>query len=417
MDQSSTLPKGNNTYFYPSVTGSFIFSELFSPEIKDVIEFGKVRAGFAKVGNDTDPYQIMESYSHYTRNDPTAPGYVLPNTLVNADLKPESTSSFEAGLEMAFFKGRFGFDVSYYNSITKDQILPLSLSGTTGYNYKVVNSGKIQNKGVEIAIHGTPIESKAFTWTSSLTMASNKNTVLELLEGVDYYKLTSAPFMAEIGALKGQPYGVIMGTNYVYDANGNKMVDPDTGLYIPTDGNENLGSVYPDFTGGWTNSFKFGNFDASIHIDFSKGGKYFSTSYLWGMYSGMLEETAANNIREDGILCAGVIDENGTPNTTVADAYDYCANYYDGPAAQSVLRSDYIKLREVTLGYSFPMPEKSFIKAFRLSAYGRNLAVWGPDVKHFDPEVAVTSSGNIQGIEGGLVAGVANFGFSINLNF
>ena len=417
MDKSSTLPKNNNTYFYPSVTGSFIFSELFSPEVKNVIEFGKIRAGFAQVGNDTDPYQIITTYSQYTNIDSTTPGYRLPNTLKNDQLKPETTNSFEAGLEMAFFGGRVGFDVSYYNSVTKDQILPLSVSGTTGYLYKVVNSGKIKNTGVEFAFHATPVESKWFTWNTSLTLASNKNTVLELMDGVDYYRLTAAPFKAEIGALKGQPYGVIMGTDYVYDANGNKMIDPESGLYLSTDGNENLGSVYPDFTGGWTNSFKIGNFDASIQIDFSKGGKYFSTSYLWGMYSGMLEETAANNIREDGIVLDGVIDDNGTKNTTKVDGIDYCEYFYEGPAAMSVLKSDFVKLREVTLGYTFPVKQGSFIKSFRVSAYGRNLGVWGPDVKHFDPEVAVTSSGNIQGIEGGLVAGVANFGFGVNINF
>lgn len=417
VDQSSTLPAASNTYVYPSVTGSFIFSELLSPEAKNIIEFGKIRAGYAQVGNDTDPYQVITTYSQYTNIDSTTPGYRLPNTLKNDELKPERTSSFELGLEMAFFHGRAGFDVSYYNSVTKDQIMPLSLSGTTGYIYKVVNSGKIQNKGVEIAIHGTPVESKFFSWNTSLTLSSNKNKVLELMDGVDYYKLTSAPFKVEIGAMKDQPYGVIMGTNFVYDDNGNKMIDLDSGLYLATGGNENLGSVYPDFTGGWTNSFKIGNFDASIQFDFSKGGKYFSTSYLWGMYSGMLEETAANNIREEGILLDGVIDDKGTKNTTKAAGIDYCEDFYTGPAAQCVLKSDYIKLREVTLGYSFPFKEGSFIKSLRLSAYGRNLAVWGPDVKHFDPEVAVTSSGNIQGIEGGLVAGVANFGFGVNINF
>ena len=417
MDKSSTLPVSNNTYFYPSVTASFIFSELFSPGVKDVIEFGKVRAGFAQVGNDTDPYQVLNTYSQYTNIDPTTPGYRLPNTLKNSGLKPETTTSFEAGLEMEFFHGRLGFDASFYKTVTKDQILPLSVSGTTGYLYKVVNSGKIQNTGLEFAIHATPVETKLFSWTTSLTLASNKNKVLELLDGVDYYRLTSAPFSVEVGALKGQPYGVIMGTDYIYDDNGNKMIDPDTGLYLATDGNVNLGSVYPDFTGGWTNTFRLGNFDASIHLDFSRGGKYFSTSYMWGMYSGMLEETAANGVRENGILLDGVIDENGTKNTTVADGEMYFNDFYTGPAAQNVLKSDYIKLREITLGYTIPMREKSFVKGIRLSAYGRNLGVWGPDVKHFDPEVAVTSSGNIQGIEGGLVAGVANFGFGINLNF
>ena len=131
----------------------------------------------------------------------------------------------------------------------------------------------------------------------------------------------------------------------------------------------------------------------------------------------MLEETAANGIRENGIVLDGVIDDKGTKNTTVADGITYCEDFYTGPAAQSVLKSDFIKLREVTLGYTFPMKEGSFIKGLRVSAYGRNLGVWGPNVKHFDPEVAVTSSGNIQGIEGGLVAGLANFGFGVNINF
>ena len=416
-DQSSTLPKGNNVYVYPSVTGSFVFSELFSPDVKRIIEFGKLRAGYAMVGNDTSPYQVIPTYSQYTNIDPTTPGYRLPSTLSNDTLKPERTTSYEIGLEMAFFKGRAGFDISFYNSVTRDQILPLSLSGTTGYTYKVVNSGKIQNTGLEFAIHGTPVESKWFTWNTSLTLASNKNKVLELMDGVDYYRLTSAPFKAEIGALKGQPYGVLMGTNYVFDDKGNKMIDPETGLYLYTDGNENLGCVYPDFTGGWSNSFRIGNFDASILLDFSHGGKYFSTSYLWGMYSGMLEETAANGIRENGIILDGVIDDKGTKNTTLVDGLDYCEFFYEGPAAMSVLKSDYIKLREVTLGYNFSFKENAFVKGLRLYAYGRNLAVWGPDVKHFDPEVAVTSSGNIQGIEGGVVAGVANYGFGLNLNF
>lgn len=415
-DQSSTLPSDNNVYVYPSVTGSFVFSELLKNQ-SSWLSFGKVRLGFAKVGNDTDPYQVYTTYSQYTNIDSSTPGYRLPNTLKNSELKPESTTSFETGAEVSFFNNRLGFDVTYYNTVTKDQILPLSLSGTTGYIYKVVNSGKISNKGIEIELHGTPIETKNFSWTSTVTFASNKNRVDELLEGVDYYRITSAPFLVEVGAQVGDPYGVLMGTDYTYDKNGKRMIDPDSGLYIPTDGNVNIGSIYPDFTGGWANSFKFKNFDASILFDFSHGGHFFSTSYLWGMYSGMLEETAANNIREDGILLDGSIDADGTPNDTVADGQTYCEDFYTGPAAQSVLKSDYIKLREINLGYTLPLKNDKFIKSLRFSAFGRNLAIWGPDVKHFDPEVAVTSSGNIQGIEGGAIAGVATFGFSANINF
>ena len=415
-DKSSTLPKGDNSYIYPSLTGSFVFSELLKSKAP-WISFGKVRAGWAKVGNDTDPYQVLSTYTQYTNIDTSTPGYRLPNTLNNMDLKSESTSSIELGLEMSFLNDRLGFDFTYYSTETKDQIIPLSVSGTTGYIYKVINSGVITNKGMEFSLNVIPVQLRNFSWSSSLTLASNKNKVKELIDGVDYYRIVNAPFKVEVGAMKGDAYGVIMGTNYLFDEKGNKRINPKTGLYLSTDGNVNLGSIYPDFTGGWTNSFKIGNFDASILVDFSKGGHYFSTSYMWGMYSGMLKESAANGIREKGILLEGVIDDKGTKNTTVADGYDYAVNFYTGPSAQSVFKSDYIKLREINVGYTIPLRKGSFINSMRVSAYGRNLAVWGPDTKHFDPEMIVTSSGNIQGIEGGAIPSVANFGASVSLKF
>ena len=415
-DHSSTLPGKNNSYWYPSVTGSFLFSELLKDEAP-WLTLGKIRAGWAKVGNDTDPYKVITTYSQYTNIDSSTPGYRLPNTLNNADLKPETTTSYEFGLEMSFLNNRIGFDFTYYNSETKNQIIPLSVSGTSGYLYKVVNSGAITNKGIEFAFHATPVMVRNFSWETSVTLASNNNKVKELIDGVDYYKITSAPFKVEVGAKKGDPYGVIMGTNYVFDSNGNRMIDPESGLYLATDGNENLGSIFPDFTGGWSNTFKWGNLDLSVLVDFSKGGHYFSTSYMWGMYSGMIEESAANGIREDGILLAGVIDENGTKNTTVADGQLYCEDFYTGPAAQSVFKSDYFKLREVNIGYTFNLKRNAFVKYLRVAAYGRNLAVWGPDTKHFDPEMMVTSSGNVQGIEGGAIPSIANFGASVSIRF
>ena len=413
-DKSSTLPTDNNTYVYPSVTGSFIFSEILKDKTP-WLSFGKVRLGFAKVGNDTDPYQLYNTFSQYTNIDATTPGYRLPNTMQNPDLKPESTTSFEAGLEMSFFNNRFGFDVTYYQTNTKDEILPLSVSGTTGYIYKYVNSGEIENKGIEIGVHATPIKTHDFEWYTNLTLAHNKNKVKSLADGVDYYRITSAPFLVEIGAMVGEEYGVIMGTDYLYDDNGNKLVDED-GLYMATDGNQVIGHIFPDFTGGWTNSFRYKNLDLSFQLDFSKGGQYFSTTYLWGMYCGMFEETAAGNVRETGIISDGYT-EAGVPNTTVVAARDYYENFYSGPAAQSLLKSDYLKLREVSIGYTFKLNPLWFVKSLRLSAYGRNLAVWGPDVKHFDPEMIVTGSGNIQGVEGGATPMVSTYGLTVNLKF
>ena len=413
-DKSSTLPKDNNTYVYPSVTASWLFSELLKKQAP-WLSYGKLRLGFAKVGNDTDPYQIYNIYSQYTNIDSTTPGYRLPNTMNNPDLKPERTTSLEVGLEMNFLQNRLGFDFTYYKTNTKDEILPLSVSGTTGYIYKYVNSGEIENKGIELGLHATPVRTKDFEWTTNLTIASNKNKVKSLADGVDYYRIVSSPFKVEIGAMVGEEYGVIMGTDYVYDENGNKMVDED-GLYMATDGNQVIGHIYPDFTGGWVNTFRYKNFDASVQLDFSKGGKYFSTTYLWGMYCGMFEETAANNIRETGVISEGVTAD-GQPNTQVVSARDYYENFYTGPAAQSVLKSDYVKLREISLGYTFKLRPEWFVKSLRLSAFGRNLAVWGPDVKHFDPEMIVTSSGNMQGVEGGATPMVSTFGFTVNMKF
>lgn len=414
-DWSSTLPDGNNSYMYPSVTGSFVFSELLK-EKNSWLNFGKIRLGFAQVGNDTDPYQVINTFSQYTNIDPSTPGYIISNTLKNELLKPESTNSYEVGIELSMLDNRLGMEATLYSTETKDQIIPLSVSGTTGYTYRVINSGLITNKGLELMFRGTPVRSKAFTWESTLSLASNKNKVKKLLDNNKYYRISTAPFKVEIGAIEGESYGVIMGTDFKYDANGNKLIDKN-GRYIYTDGNENLGSIYPDFTGGWTNTFKIGNVDASILFDFSKGGHYFSTSYMWGMYSGMLEESAANGIRENGIVLDGV-HEDGTKNTTAISAQRYCADHYTGPAAQNIFKSDYVKLREINIGYTFPVKKHgSFLKGLRVSAYGRNLAVWGPDTKHFDPEMIVTGSGNIQGIEGAALPAVANFGFNVNIKF
>ncbi len=413
-DWSSTLPDGNNSYIYPSVTGSFIFSELLKEDF-EWLSFGKIRLGYAEVGNDTDPYRIIDTYTQYTNVDSSTPGYIMSTELKNTGLKPERTYSYEAGLEMNFLNNRLGFEATYYYAKTKNQIIPLSVSGSTGYLTRVINAGLIENKGIELAFHATPLKLADFEWNTSLTVASNKNKVKELLDGVDYYRLASAPFKVEVGARVNEAYGVIMGTNFVYDEKGNKVIDEE-GNYAATNGNEKLGSIYPDFTGGWTNTFKYKNLDLSVLLDFSKGGKYFSTSYMWGMYSGMLEESAANNIREDGIILDGV-QEDGSKNTVKISGQTYGESHYSGPAAQNVFKSDYIKLREINVGYSFPMNKSAFIKSLRLSAYGRNLAVWGPDTKHFDPESIVTGSGNVQGIEGAALPGIASFGFNVSVKF
>jgi TonB-linked SusC/RagA family outer membrane protein len=419
-DWSSTLPVGSNSYFYPSVTGSLVFSELLNV---DAIEFGKLRLGWARVGNDTDPYRVLDTYTFYTSFDKNH-AYIQSLSKRNPFLRPEQTTSYEAGLEMEFLNKRLSFDVTAYYAGTKNQILPLSLSGTTGYTSEIINAGLITNQGIEVTVKGAPVKTKDFEWNIIGTLSSNQNKVVELMEGVDYYRLVNAPFKVEVGAYVGEKYGVIMGTDYKYDENGNKLVSG--GLYQYTSGNVPLGSVYPDLLAGVTNSFRYKNVELSVLFDGQSGGKFFSTSYMWGMYSGMLEETAGLNelgkpIRdledpEGGVLVVGKNDD-GTDNATRVDAETWGTYHYSGPASQNVFRSDYIKLRELTLSYSIPLKSSAAIEKLTISAYGRNLAIWGPDTKHFDPEMATTSSGNIQGIEGGALPSVATFGVNVGIQF
>ena len=417
-DWSSSL--NGKGYLYYSATGSLLISELLK---QDWLSFSKLRLGFAKVGGDTDPYRMLDTYAFYTSLDQNH-AYLLPMTKNNPDLRPEQTYSYEAGLEAMFLDNRVGFDVTIYKSITEDQIMPLSLSGATGYTSKIINAGKMENKGIEFKLDLVPVKLNDFEWTTTLTLARNKNKVIDLIEGVDYYRIIAAPFKVEVGAYKGDEYGVIMGTDYVYDDKGNKKIDAD-GLYLSTSGNVPLGSVYPSFTGGLLNTFRYKRLTASILFDGQKGGKFFSTSYMWGMYSGMLDDSAdlneLGNPKRDnpeeggGVLLEGVTDD-GTPNKQRLAAEDWGGNFYSGPAAQNVLKSDFIKLREISLGYNIPIKSR-VIQGLNISAYGRNLALWGPDTKHFDPEAATTSSGNIQGIEGGALPSIATFGLNIGIQF
>ncbi len=417
-DWSSSL--NGKGYLYYSLTGSLILSELVK---QNWLTFSKLRLGYAKVGGDTDPYRIFDAYSFYTSLDQNH-AYLLPLTKNNLDLRPEQTQSYEAGLEASFLDNRLGFDFTVYKSITRDQIMPLSLTGTSGYTSQIINAGRVDNQGFELKLDLTPVATRDFQWDATLTLASNKNKVVDLVEGVEYYRIVNAPFKVEIGAFKGKEYGVIMGTDYVYDDKGNKVVGAN-GLYSSTSGNVPLGSVYPDVTGGLLNTFRYKNLSFSILFDGQRGGKFFSTSYMWGIYSGMLEETADNNElgipkRNDpadngGVLLPGVFAD-GTPNDVRVDAETWASSMNSGPAAQNVFKSDFIKLREITIGYSVPLKSR-VIHNLNISAYGRNLALWGPDTKHFDPEAATTSSGNIQGIEGGALPSLATFGLNVGFQF
>ncbi len=416
-DWSSTLPEDDNSYFYPSATASFVFSELSALQNMNWLTFGKLRLGWAQVGNDTDPYQIYPVYNA-KENFGSNPLYTVPNQLNNDKLKPEQTTSMEVGMDMKFLNNRLGFDITYYDMETTDQIFNVPLSASTGYTSRVINAGKMTNKGIELMLMGTPVKTKDFSWDIFLNLAHNKNELVELTEGIDNYQFVNAPFAVSVNATVGEPYGTIMGRGYVYE-DGQKLVDA-AGMYARTSDVVVLGNVMPDYTGGLGNTFNYKNISLSVLFDFRQGGDLFSTSYLWGMYSGMIEETVENNIREDGIVLEGVMEdpENpGTyiPNTQVTDVNTYGLNHYFN-AEMNIFDASFIKLRELSLTYRLPsnVLKKLPFENIAITLIGRNLFVWS-DMEHIDPE-HVVSANNVQGIEGAQVPPIRSFGFNLSFN-
>lgn len=409
-DWSSTLPDANNSYFYPSATASYVFSEVLE---SSAISFGKVRLGWAQVGNDTDPYQTGITYavnSNYGSNG----SVTVPNSQRNPDLRPEKTSSFEAGLELNLFMDRIRLDFTYYNSTTEDLIFNVPVSASSGYSSTVLNAGKTNNKGIELAISGTAIQTEDFRWDIGLNLAKNQNELLELYDGVTNIRYTSL-FGVTLEARPGQPLGTFYGYDFVYDDAGNKLTQD--GEYLTTDEVVPIGTILPDFTGGVYTDLTYKNISFSALVDFQKGGSLHSYSNQWGKYSGTLAETAEGNIREEGVIAEGVDVETGQANTVAIDAqahFFYNQGYVVHAADQ--YDASFIKLREMRLDYNLPadMTKDLPFSNISIGIYGRNLAILHKNVPHIDPEVA-TSASNVQGFEGGQLPAERTIG--VNLKF
>jgi TonB-linked SusC/RagA family outer membrane protein len=423
-DKSSTLPVDNNSFLYPSVTGSFVFSELAGLKEKSWIDYAKIRLGWAQVGNDTDPYVLSKVYEALPSFNGQA-AYNLPATMNNPNLKPETTSSWEAGLEARLFKSRLNFDVTYYNNRSRDQIIPVPVSTAFGYDQKFLNAGLITNKGIEVTLSGTPIRQANFEWNSSVNWSFNRNKVVRLDEGISTLELNNT--LVSLVAEEGKAYGQLRGYDFVYASDGQRVVQED-GTYLRTSQMTNLGSVLPDYLVGFQNSFKYKNFTLGFLIDARIGGNFFSQTYKVGMYSGILDRTAANNVREDGIIVEGVKADvqfnpdgsydvsNVRPNDTRIGAQAWARNEYNGPTTFSIFDATFVKLREVTFGYNFHLKPNGLIKSLGVNAYGRNLWNIYTKSKYIDPEFT-NSGGNVQGIEGGNLPIPVTYGVNVNVKF
>jgi len=424
-DWSSTLPEGNNSYFYPSVTTSFVFSELVDP---NWLSLGKVRLGWAQVGNDTDPYRLASTYIPIANYGSFA-NATVPNSLNNANLKPEITTSLEAGLQLGFFNSRLNLDATYYDSETRDQIFAVDVSGATGYQSRVVNAGRVTNQGVELMLSGTPVAlPNSLRWDISVNWARNVNRVAELTEDTKTIRLSSL-FGVYVEAKEGETYGAITGPTIAVDPNTGKYIVDANGRYVQEPEQGVVGSVLADWTAGVSNTFSYKGFNLSALIDMQQGGALYSLTHMFGRYSGVLEETAVGNIREDGIVLDAVVQSgtnedgypisDGTVNTVALSGPRWGADHYSrGRATQNVFDASFVKLREVQFGYSLPSSflDNSPFTNVTISLVGRNLAILHRNIPHVDPEGAV-SSNNIQGFEGGQLPTERSFGINLNLKF
>ena len=426
-DWSSTLPPANNAYFYPSIGGTFVFTDAF--DLNDnILSFGKLRASYAIVGNDTDPYQLVPTYSFDgIYNDQAYAS--LSSTFFNPDLKPEKTTSLEYGGDFRLLENRLSFHVTLYQSSTINQIVTAQLTPASGFTERYYNAGEIANWGTEMTLSGIPVRSDDFTWNVLLNFAKNNSEVKSLVEGIDRFQLNSWFGRAVVYAEMGSPYGSIYGRGWKRDEMGRKLVSPN-GLPI-SEADHYLGNAMPDWTGGISNNLKYKNFALSVLVDIRAGGEFYSGTFRRMHIAGNSASTIEG--REDYYLHSYIYGEsrdNLTGGYIWEDAYfeeGSPNNKYITPQStgfpnldeEQIMDASYVKLREVVLGYSIPalFLKKAFISNATVSVSGRNLwTIHKNAPKGIDPEASVTS-GNGQGIEYGSLPPQSTFGVDVQLTF
>ena len=447
-DWSSTLPSSNRSYFYPSFNGSLILSEVFNLK-GNTLDFLKLRGGWSEVGNDADPYQLNTVYDFQTAFDGN-PIQTSSKRKLNENLKPETTRSTEVGLEATFFKNRLHFDVAYYNTNSFDQILEIKTTAGSGYTSQLINAGKVNNRGIEIQLDGTPVQTENFKWNIAGNYSKNtsKVDILDYEKQIQNYTIGSSGGV-DVLASVGQAYGALYGIAYERDANGNIVVGSN-GLPQAATDKKVLGHYTPDYIAGITNTLTYKNLELSFLVDASVGGELFSGTNRVGNYTGVLAQTlpgrdAANGglnyyvttgsdgkdvknlvsggnapaglpVYDDGMIFKGVY-ANGTPNTTVLSAQEYYKASYNISEAY-IYSSTFVKMREIKLTYNVnkSLVRKLGLQSASITAAGRNLFFIYKEVPNIDPETAY-NTGNAQGLEQYSLPSTRNFSLNVNLKF
>ncbi|HLZ89507.1 MAG TPA: TonB-dependent receptor, partial [Puia sp.] len=433
-DQSSTLPAGHNSYYYPAVSGSFVFSELLKSQ--NWLSYGKIRANYATVGHSANAYGV---YDTYNLNPPFGTNAVASATATknNIGLVPEKNRSYEFGVEASVLQSRLGFDVTYYHALTYNQIMPVQISDATGYDARWLNAGSIQNQGFEVSVNGTPVKTHNFSWDITVNWTRNRNKVVALYDTATNLQIAAFQGNVTLNATKGQPYGTIRGNDFIY-TNGQRTVsnDPNNnpGYYETTSTSNNvIGNANPDWLGSITNTFRYKNWTLNFLIDARKGGQLFSLDMYYGLATGLYPETAGKNdlgnpVRNSianggGIIYKGVTPD-GKANTQRVDISDLFGayGYLRNPAKAFVYDAGFVKLREAALSYSLPAKVvgklgQNVFKGIDVSVIGRNLWIIHKNLPYADPEEIVTSGNAALGYQVGAYPTARTFAFNLKLRF
>jgi TonB-linked SusC/RagA family outer membrane protein len=437
-DWSSTLPTSNNSYFYPAVASSFVFSEAFGIQ-NNIFSMGRLRLSYAMVGNDASPYYVNGTYllDDAFNGQPTLS---VPTTSYDPNLKPEFTKELEAGAELGFIDNRVNVDVTVYQRKTTDQIAPLYLPASTGTNRLYTNFGEVDNTGVEIALNATPVQlSNSFTWEISGTFTKNESEVVALTEGVDKLTLSTGCSNCPSPTLEvGKPYGVLQGTKYARDDKGNLLIEPNSGMIIAAKETGDLGNPYPDYIFSTGTTLKYKGFFLSGAFDGSVGGVLWSNTLTDYLGRGVTKDTEDRygvrvipGVYGDPNSATPILDAGGNtiPNSTQISEADlwfsgggYSSFAINGADEAATYDATVFRIRDITLGYEFPksLLKKTPLGAASISFTARNLWFYAPGMPkytNYDPVVNTFGSSNIQGIDYGAAPSVRRYGINLKITF
>lgn len=424
-DWSSTLPEDNNSYFYPSASIGFVFSDATDYFDDTFFSYGKFRASVSQIGNDAPVYSLTTDYTQADPGDgvrgiinyPFAGvgGYRLSTTIGNPDLRPETTTEYEVGLDLRIFEGRGSFDISYYDRSTVDQIFPVPTSSATGYTTRLANAGEIRNYGVELALGVTPIQTQNILWDIGFNFANNTTEVVEFAPGVENIFLGGfTDPQIRIEDTEGG-YGVIWGNRYQRNEDGELLIGDD-GLPLIAASLGAIGNVSPDWTGNLSTNVSFRDFNASALLDIRRGGDILNFDKFYSVFYGTHEATAD---RGSTYTFDGVNANTGEPNDIEVERDQaFYQNHYSSVSENLVEDGSFLKLREVSLSYTLPasLVARTALQSVTITGTGRNLWI-DSDFSYRDPEGSLLGTGNAQGFYHGVTPGSRSFNISLNVSF